>query len=73
MINTTHCGLKLSNPCFPPLQEAAGVSQIPPTMQLICIYADNLMIQLSTHHCAPPVALHSEVGTEEQICDSEEQ
>lgn len=33
----------------------------------------NLMIQLSTHHRAPPVALHSEVGAEEQIRDREEQ
>lgn len=42
-------------------------------MQLTCLYADNLTIQLPTHHCAPPVALHSEVGTEEQVCDSQEQ
>lgn len=42
-------------------------------MHLICLYADNLMIQIPTHHCAPPVALDSEVGTKEQICDSEEQ
>lgn len=56
------------------LQEAAGVSQgPPPTTQLICLYAGNLMIQLPTHHRAPPVALHSEVRTKEQICDSEEQ
>lgn len=31
------------------------------------------MIQLWTHHGAPAVALHGEVGAEEQVCDCQQQ
>lgn len=75
-INITHCELKLSKSVFSCLQvcrKLLGFPKVPPTMQLICLYADILMINLSTHHHAPPVALHSEVRTKEQICDSKEQ
>lgn len=43
MINITHCGLKLSNSVFSCLQacrKLLGFPRVPPTMQLIYLYAD---------------------------------